>query len=90
MGKKKKSEGYTSKGERNNVRKDIRKLMRRERTNLETMINKYSAYKKGKNVMVTIPNPNANMETNKPFIRVKAKDVWKNPNEVYMMKTTKN
>jgi len=86
MGKKKKSEGYTSKGERNNVRKDIRKLIRREVTNLETVINKYDAYKKGKNVMLTIPNPNANVETNKPFIRVNAKEVWRNPNEVYMMK----
>ena len=87
MGKKKKSEGYTSKGERNNVRKDIRKLIRREVTNLETVINKYDAYKKGKNVMLTIPNPNANVETNKPFIRVNAKEVWRNPNEVYMMKS---
>ncbi len=89
MGKKKKSEGYTSKGERNSVRKDIRNMIRRDRSNLETMINKYSAYKKGKNVMVTIPNPDKG-ETKKPFIRVNAKDVWKNPNEVYMMKTTKN
>jgi hypothetical protein len=34
---------------------------------------------------LTIPNPNTN-ETNKRFIRINAKDVWKN--EVYMMKQT--
>ena len=30
MGKKKKSDGYTSKGERNNVNKNILKAMRRD------------------------------------------------------------
>lgn len=34
------------------------------------------AFKQGKNVMLTIPNPNTN-ETNKRFIRVPAKDVWR-------------
>ena len=31
---------------------------------------------KGKNVMLTIPNPNKN-ETNKKFIRVPAKEQWR-------------
>ena len=52
----------------------------------KTMLNKYTAFKKGKNVMLTIPNPNAKAEPAKPFIRVNAKEVWRNPNEVYMMK----
>ena len=38
---------------------------------------KMLAFRKGKNVMLTIPNPNKN-ETNKPFIRVNAKEVWRN------------
>ena len=43
--------------------------------------NQLTAFKKGKNVMVTIPNPNTN-ETNKRFIRVSAKTIWtfNNPN----------
>ena len=82
-----KSSGFVSKGERPNVRKDTRKAMRRGVSNLETMLNKYNACKKGKNVMLTIPNPNAKAEPAKPFIRVNAKEVWRNPNEVYMMKS---
>ena len=54
MGKKKKSDGYTSKGLHSNVSKDTLKAMRKERSHLDTMINKYDAFKKGKNVMLTI------------------------------------
>ena len=86
MGKKKKSEGYTSKGLHSNVSKDTRKAMRRDRSSLETTRNKYDAFKRGKNVMLTIPNPSVKSEPAKPFIRVNAKEVWRNPNEVYMMK----
>ena len=81
-----KSSGLVSKGERPNVRKDTRKAIRRGVSNLETMLNKYKAFKKGKNVMLTIPNPNAKAEPAKPFIRVNANELWRNPNEVYMMK----
>ena len=86
MGKKKKSDGYTSKGLHSNVSKDTRIAMRRDRSLLETTRNKYAAFKRGKNVMLTIPNPSAKTEPAKPFIRVNAKEVWRNPNEVYMMK----
>ena len=87
MGKKKKSDGYTSKGLHSNVSKDTLKAMRKERSHLDTMINKYDAFKKGKNVMLTIPNPNAKAEPAKPFIRVSAKEVWPDPNKSYIMKT---
>ena len=60
--------------------------MRRETSQLQTLLNKYDAFKKGKNVMLTIPNPNVKVEPAKPFIRVNAKQIWRNPNEVYMMK----
>jgi len=86
MGKKSRTT-RTSKGERNNVRRDIIKLLRREYLDnkpIERINNKISAFKKGKNVMVTIPNPNTN-ETNKRFIRVSAKNIW-NFNNPYMMK----
>ena len=80
-----KSKGLVSKGERPNVAKDTRKLMRRTVTELQTDLNKQEAFRKGKNVMLTVSNPNKS-ERNKPFIRVNAKEVWGNPNKVYMMK----
>ena len=86
MGKKKSRETETSRGERNNVNKDLIKSLRRDymQNDLARMKNQIAAFKKGKNVMVTIPNSNPN-ETNKRFIRVNAKDVWKS-NNTYMMK----
>ena len=80
-------EGQTSKGERNNVRRDITKALRRdylEREPITRLNNQIAAFRRGKNVVVTIPNPNTN-ETNKRFLRVKAKDVWFF-NNTYMMK----
>jgi hypothetical protein len=38
--------------------------------------NQMKAFISGKNVVLTIPNPNPN-ETNKRFIKVNARDVWK-------------
>lgn len=43
---------------------------------LTRAINQVRAYKQGKRVMVSIPNPNKE-ETAKPFIRVEASTVWK-------------
>ena len=71
MGKKKKSDGYTSMGLHSNVSKDTLKAMRKERSHLDTMINKYDAFKKGKNVMLTIPNPNANAKNNGTTVNMK-------------------
>ena len=87
MGKKKSRATQTSKGERNNVRKDILKSMRKERSYLEITCNKLNAFSKGKRVMITIPNPNAKMETNKPFIRVTAQEAGWKKSEPYRMKT---
>ena len=85
MGKKSRST-ETSKGERNNVRRDVTKDIRREymKNKFARPCNQLTAFKKGKNVMVTIPNPNTN-ETNKRFIRVSAKTIW-TFNKPYMMK----
>ena len=64
------SKGYTSKGQRPNVRKDIRKEQRRDYVgSIQQMANKFSAYKKGKKVMVTILNPDK-ANTRERFIRV--------------------
>ena len=87
MGKKKSGETETSKGERRSVSQSVTKALRRdyiEFNYVDRINNQTEAFRRGKNVVVTIPNPNPN-ETNKRFIRVNAKDVWKS-NNTYMMK----
>ena len=66
---------YVSKGERKNVSKWIRKAMKRERTGFQRINAQMDAFWEGKNVVLTIPNPNPN-EKGKPFIRKNAKEVW--------------
>jgi hypothetical protein len=49
--------------------------MRREyMTSGERVVNQLAAWKRGRNVVLTIENPNKN-ETNKRFIRVNARDL---------------
>ena len=85
-GKKSKGTQYVSKGEYSNVNKKTRNAVRLDTTPLQTADNKRNAWLKGKNVMLTIPNPN-DKETNKRFIRVNAKDVW-GSHKKYIMKQT--
>ena len=80
MGKKKSRASQTSKGERRNVVNGLGD----ERTELQRINDKMNAFRKGKNVMLTIENPNKN-ETNKPFIRVPAKEQWRHTGK-FMMK----
>ena len=60
---------YTSKGERNNVSKRTRREMRKSymESGMRTL-NQQKALAAGKDIVVTIANPNVN-ETNRPFIR---------------------
>lgn len=68
---------YTSKGLHSNVSKGTRRAMRSAYLQSgERLINQRKAFDAGKRVMVTIENPNKN-ETNKRFIRVEAKTIWK-------------
>ena len=77
MGKQKSRSTQTSKGERRCVAKETTKAIRREyMKSSERMTNQLAAFMRGKNVVLTIQNPNKN-ETNKPFIRVPATDVWR-------------
>lgn len=79
MAKKKggKSKGNVSAGIHSNVSSATRRAMRKDYlASGERIINQLAAYRKGKNVMVTIENPNKN-ETNKRFIRVPGSQVWK-------------
>ncbi len=85
MGKKRSRDSQTSKGQRPNVTKDIRKAMRRDTSEIDKHLNKMKAFAKGRNVMLTIPNPNKN-ETNKRFIRVNAKDHMLDPTRGFVIK----
>jgi len=76
-GKGGKSKGFISQGIHSNVSKSVRQAMRADYlASGERVINQRRAFDAGKNVMVTIPNPNPN-ETNKRFIRVNARNVWR-------------
>ena len=87
MAKRKKSRAHQeSKGERRNVAKSTRKQMRDAVTPLTIMSNKMKAWRAGKNVIVTIPNPNKK-ETNKKFIMLNAKEVWGSPKKFIMKQT---
>jgi len=86
MGKKKSGTTYTSKGQRPNVSKATRKLQRRVyMKSLDRNINQTTAWRQGKRVMLTVPNPNKN-ETNKRFIRVEATEYLGMPGERYIIK----
>ena len=79
-GKKSKSSGVVSKGihcqrDRHGLRKQH---LREYRGSITEAINKRDAWRKFKNVVLTIENPNKN-ETAKPFIRVNAREVWGSP-----------
>ncbi len=81
MGKKRSRATQTSKGDRRNVANGLGD----GRSEMKKIIYKRDAFRKGKNVMLTIPNPNKS-ETKKPFIRVNAKEKWRN--DKFIMKQT--
>ena len=77
MGKKSSGTKYISKGERRCVARNVVKATRRDyMQSSDRVANQLSAFMGGKNVMLTIPNPNKN-ETNKRMIRVPATEVWR-------------
>jgi len=81
MGKKRSRASQKSKGERRSVANGLGD----DRSELKKMIDKMDAFRKGKNVMLTIPNPNK-QATREPFIRVSAKEKWRN--DKFIMKQT--
>lgn len=75
MGKKKSRAKQVSKGE---IGRPQRSRLRHgdEGYASQKITNQLKAFLAGKRVMLTIANPNKN-ETNKPYIRVPANEVWK-------------
>ena len=79
MAKRKKSRDHQeSKGQRPNVSRWCRKAAKRDVTSLERLLRQQEVWLEGKNVVLTVPNPNTN-ETKKPFIRKPAVEVWGRP-----------
>ena len=77
MGKKKQRAHQVSKGQRDSVARSTVKAIRRDyMQSSDRLDNQLAAFLRGKNVMLTIPNPNKN-ETNKRMIRVPAAEVWR-------------
>ena len=62
-------------GKRPNISRWAKKAQRKNRTKLERVNAQFSAFMKNKNVVLVVPNINKH-ETNKPFVRINAKDVW--------------
>jgi hypothetical protein len=80
-GKSSKSSGIKSAGIHSNVSRSIVKSQRRDyMESSDRIMNQLLAHKRGKRVMLTIPNPNKN-ETNKKFIRVSSLTVWRDPKQ---------
>ena len=77
---------YTSKGDRKSVSNG--KQRPSDVSSLQTAGNKMKAFKKGRKVWLTIPNPNTK-ETNKKFIRVNASEFWTKTSP-YMMGKSPN
>ena len=72
-----------SNNKKRNVNKWATKTMKKNKGRYERVLNQLNAFRRGKNVVLTIPNPNKT-ERSKPFIKVNAKDVLSN--DKYMMK----
>ena len=60
---------------RPNISRWAKKAQRKNRTKFERVNAQLSAFMNNKNVVLVIPNINTN-ETNKPFVRINAKDIW--------------
>ena len=77
MGKKRQRAHQVSKGIHHQKPSRWKKMARKEWVGSGAQEHaKYKAWLRGKNVVLTIPNPNTN-ETNKRFIRVNANNVWR-------------
>lgn len=76
MGKKRSRTSQTSAGIVGQKRTYASKQLRREyKQSTQRNINQLAAFYRGKNVVLTVANPNKE-ETNKPYIKVNARDVW--------------
>ena len=91
MGKKRCRKTKTSKGQRPNVKRDTVKAVARDRPRTDYWLNKLDAWAKGQNPWITVKNEDG--QTNRPFKRVRATDVWgknRKPHNIFFKKEKKN
>lgn len=80
-GKKSSGKHYVSKGERPNVTRSVLNALRREYLTSDARLNnQVKAWRRGKNVMLTVKNPDKK-NTKERMIRVPAIDVWGFPRQ---------
>ncbi len=80
-GKKSSGKHYVSKGERPNVTRSVLNAIRREYKQSDLRLNnQVKAWRKGKNVMLTVPNPDKK-NTKERFVRIPAIDFWGFPRQ---------
>ena len=80
-GKRSSGKHYVSKGERPNVTRSVLNALRREyRTSDARLNNQVKAWRRGKNVMLTVKNPDKK-NTKERMIRIPAIDVWGFPRQ---------
>ena len=80
-GKKSSGKHYVSKGERPNVTRSVLNALRREYLQSDARINNQTkAWRRGKNVMLTVPNPDKK-NAKERMIRVPAVDYWGFPRQ---------
>lgn len=66
-----KSKGFISQGKHSNVDRKVTNAMRRDYLESgDRILNQLAALNKGKDVVMTVPNPNKE-QTDKPFIKVR-------------------
>jgi len=80
MGKKSTGKTYVSAGLVGVDKKISNKIRAEHMHNGDRALAQRAAWKAGKNVVLTLPNGNTK-ETNKPFIKVPAKQVWGDPRD---------
>ena len=81
MGKRSSGKHYVSKGERPNVTRSVLNALRREYLTSDARLNnQVKAWRHGKNVMLTVKNPDKK-NTKERMIRVPAIDVWGFPRQ---------
>ncbi len=81
MGKKRTRATYVSKGQHSNVSATNRKLAASSVSNATKELNLIRAWREGKNPWVTVKNSDRAC-TNRPFIRVRANDLYGNPKDI--------
>ena len=77
--------GYVSKGERLNVARKTMKQMKRDfgPSLLRQGINRLDEWKKGRRVLVSVPNPSDDQRAKTMNVPATNKDIWGDPRDVY-------